>query len=191
MRVTAKLHRLGWPKGVEIKASILHRVQHDMAISEELRRNVNGDEIIKSILRSVKNSCSPRIDYIAVNKGGFTSSTFRKAPYGVAYNFLAGQLLSPLILHFNDCVLTVDKRNKETHSQKHFSAYIETKVLGDAHNCGKDVNLEILHEESHNNRGLQAVDYFAWSVNRKLQSKDSQFFDIFKDLVVIAEEWYK
>ncbi len=189
-RAKAKLYKRGWPRAIEIKASILHGLQHHKEIPERLRNEIDGDKFIKSILEKLESSCRPRIDYIVVKKDGFTNPTFKAAPYGIAYNFLAGKILFPLIRNMSDCFLTVDKRNKETHSQKHFDGYIKTTVIGDAYDKRKDIVLQIKHEESHSNTGLQAVDFFCWSINRKMQNRDSRFFDVFTDLVETAHEWY-
>lgn len=96
----------------------------------------------------------------------------------------------PLILEIKDCFLTVDKRNKEMHNQKHFDGYIETRVRGDAFEKGIDLELEIKHDDSQTNYGLQAVDFFSWSIYRTIARKDERFFKIFEDLVKIGEKWY-
>ena len=118
------------------------------------------------------------------------SLSFKNAPYGVIYNFFAGKILVPIILNYKDCFLTVDKRNKEMHNQKHFDGYIETKARGDAFEKETELHLEIEHGESQVNYGLQAVDFFSWSVFRKATNKDLKFFRIFEELVQINEEWY-
>ena len=189
-RKTAKLYNMGWPKEIEIKASILHGLNSNNNISQDVKNNISGDEFIKEILLSLKNSCSPRIDYIAVGKDGLQDPSFRSAPYAIAYNFFAGKILIPIILECKDCFLTIDKRNKEMHAQRHFDGYIETKARGDAFEKKIDINLEIKHDESQNNFGLQVVDFFSWSIYRKIKNKDIRFFRIFEDLIHLKEEWY-
>jgi hypothetical protein len=185
------LYKLGWPKQIEIKASILHGLKRNKQIPQTVKEKIDGDQFIKDVLLTLKNSCSPRVDYIAVKKGGLTDDAFRRAPYGITYNFYAGKILVPLILEYRDCHLTVDKRNKEMHHQKYFTGYIETKARGDAFEKGIDVtSIEIKHGESDIEYGLQAVDFFSWSIYRKISYKDLRFLELFKDLVRIKEEWY-
>lgn len=186
----SKLYTLGWPKEIEIKANILHSLKSNPNIPQVVKDNVNGDNFIQEVLISLKNSCSPRIDYIIVNKEGLKPGTFDKAPYGIAYNYFAGKILIPIILDCKDCYLTIDKRNKEMHNHMHFSGYIETKVRGDAMEKGIDINLEIKHGESQNESGLQAVDFFSWSIYRNFAHNDSRFLDIFTELIKIKEKWY-
>ena len=189
-RKTAKLYNLGWPKEIEIKASILHGLRMNKYIPQELKNSINGDDFIREILRSLKYACSPRIDYIIIGKEGLADPCFRNAPYGIAYNFFAGKVLIPIILNFKNCFLTIDRRNKEMHAQRHFDGYIETKARGDAFEKKIGVNLEIKHDDSQNNYGLMAVDFFSWGIYRKMKDKDVRFFEIFEDLVQIREEWY-
>lgn len=189
-RKMAKLYTLGWPKEMEIKASTLHGLNFKKNISQDIKDNINEDEFIKEILFSLKNSCAPRIDYIILRKDGLQDPSFRNAPYGIAYNFFAGKILIPIILEYRDCFLTIDKRNKEMHAQRHFDGYIETKARGDAFENKIDINLEIKHDESQVNYGLQAVDFFSWSIYRKIENNDLRFFKIFEDLIHLKEEWY-
>jgi hypothetical protein len=187
-RKRAKLYRLGWPKNIEIKASILHSMKFRRHIPQEVKQKVNGDKFIKEVLTSLKYSCSPRIDYIIVRKDRLTDPSFRSAPYGIAYNFFAGRVLIPLILSYKNCVLTVDRRNKEVHSQKHFDGYIETKAYDEAFEKHIAINLQIDHAAF--DYGLQAVDFFSWSVYRRINRKDKSFFRIFEELVGTKQEWY-
>lgn len=187
---SAKLYRLGWPRELEIKATNLHNLKNNKEIPQAVKNLIDGDKFIEEILFSVKHACQPRIDYIVVNKDGIKDPSFRSSPYGITYNFFAGKVLVPLILEIKDCFLTVDKRNKEMHNQKHFDGYIETRVRGDAFEKGIDLELEIKHDDSQTNYGLQAVDFFSWSIYRTIARNDERFFRIFKDLVKIGEKWY-
>ena len=188
----AKLYKLGWPKEVEIKATVLHNLRHQDNIPDEVKNAINGDDVIKNTLLSLSRACYPRVDYIVVNKDYITSESFRNSPYGVAYNFFAGKILVPLILDLENCLLTVDQRNKEMHHHKHFDGYIETKLSEESFESRANFNLEdIKHDESRSNWGLRAADYFSWAVYRKIANNDSRFFNVFKDILdVHSNEWY-
>jgi len=189
-RKKAKLYKLGWPKEVEIKASVLYSLRRNKKIPQKVKNNIRGDSFIQEVLISLKNSCSPKIDYIIVRKDGLQDASFRSSPYGIAYNFFAGKILIPIILKYKDCFLTIDRRNKEMHPHKHFDGYIETTARGEAFEKGINLSLEIRHEESSINSGLQAVDFFSWSIYRKVRNGDTRFFNIFKDLIMQNYEWY-
>lgn len=189
-RKKAKLYKAGWPKNIEIKASVLHNLKLQKNLPENIKKTISGDDFIIEILTSLKNACLPRIDYIAVKKDKMTDNSFRNAPYGIVYNFYAGKILVPLVCACESCFLTVDKRNKEVHTLRHFDGYIETRIREEAFNKGIKVDFQIEHGESHVISGLQAVDFFSWAVYRKIAYNDTRFFTIFKDKVKIKEEWY-
>jgi len=189
-RKHAKLYRKGWPKDIEIKASLLHGLNFNKKIPLKLKKSITGDQFIKETLKSLKNSCSPRIDFFAVNKDEIVDEEFKHASYGIAYNYFAGKLLIPLIVNCRDSYITLDERSKETHSQMHFNGYLETQVRGYAIENNLNIRLEIEHANSRNNYGLQAVDYFSWSIYRKIEHNDESFFNIFKNLIKTKERWY-
>jgi len=186
----AKLYKLGWPKKTEIKANILHGLNRNRRLRKKLNVSIEGDEFIKEILTSVKNSCHPRIDCITINKDKIKDESFRNAEYGIAYNYFAGKLLCPLIMELQNCELTVDRRSKETHPKKHFNDYLKTQVIGEAFERSIKTTLNIHHLESHKNLGLQVVDFFSWGLYRHIAYRDSQFYDIFKELICGFQRWY-
>ena len=118
-----KLYKLGWPRDVEIKANTLHNLRRNKKLCTCLKETVNGDEYIKEVLTSIKNSCQPRIDYLVVYKEKIKDESFKSANYGIAYNFFSGKLLIPLVKDLKECKVFVDPRNKERHSKKHFESY--------------------------------------------------------------------
>ncbi len=73
---------------------------------------------------------------------------------------------------------------------KYFDGYIETMLFKKAIAEGVSMNSVIRHEESHMSYGLQAVDFFAWSIYRAKNNQDRRFIKIFDHLVENKEEWY-
>ena len=76
---------------LEIKASVLHNMMQNNNIPQRVKDNIDGGQFIKDILRALKQSCKPQIDYITVRKDKFTSPSFKNASYGIAYNFFSWQ----------------------------------------------------------------------------------------------------
>ena len=185
-----KLYKLGWPRNVEIKATNLHGMKHDWRIPQDVKDAINGDDYIVKILESIKYSCQPRIDHITINKGRIRRASLRRAEYGIAYNYFSWELLRPMLIDFKNCKLIVDPKNKERHSKRHFEGYIETEVLKLMMGSRLAISFGIEQPDSHTNLGLQAVDFFSWSINRYVTGKGSQFYNIFKDLIVIGRRWY-
>jgi len=68
--------------------------------------------------------------------------------------------------------------------------YIETMLYREALEAELSLDFDITHEESHSNYGLQAVDFFTWSVYRAKSKGDMRCLEVFEDLVENKEEWY-
>lgn len=185
-----KLYKLGWPRNVEVKATNLHGMKHDWRIPQKVKDVINGDGYIVKIIESIKYSCQPRIDYITINKDRIQKVSLRQAEYGIAYNFFSWELLRPIVIHLKNCKLIVDPKNKERHSKRHFEGYIGTEALKLKMGSRIAISFDIEQPDSHMSLGLQAVDFFSWSINRHITGKGSQFYDIFRDLIVIGKRWY-
>ncbi len=170
----------GWDKSKEIKAYELYK---DKKV---------GRKAVSEVLTVLSSIDTLEISYIVVNKNKIKQESFKESPYGIAYNYFTGVLISELI--FNDGIhnvhITYDKKNKETHLHRHFKEYLHTKIYGLALEKDLDVNLEIIGDDSTNNYGLSAVDYFSWALFRKFEHKDDSFFELFSDKLKRRREWY-
>ena len=179
-RKFASFIKKGWNKDKELKAYSLCRYRRF------------GRNAVASILQTLITIPSLEINYIAVNKNKITNQSFRQAPYGTAYNYFSGTLLSEMMFQdgLHDISLIYDMRNKETHENKHFREYLETKIVGKAFENDTNVNILIKGGLSHQHYGLLAVDYFSWAIFRKFEHKDNSFFHLFERKVRRKREWY-
>jgi len=179
-REFASFIKIGWDKTRECKAFNLYK---DVRF---------GAKAISSVIDTLVTIPSLEINYIVINKTKITNKSFRGAPYGTAYNYFTGVLLSEIIFidGLNNVHLIYDKRNKETHQNKHFREYLETKILGTALEKNTDVNLLIRGYESHQCYGLLAADYFSWAIFRRFEYKDHRFYKMFEKRLKRRREWY-
>lgn len=170
----------GWNKRKELKANSLNRDRRF------------GRTAVSSVLNTLITIPSLEINYIVINKEMITNQSFRQAPYGTAYNYFTGILLSDIVFRdgFNDAYLIYDKRNKESHKNQHFQEYIETKIFGTALENNINVSFSLEGGESHKHYGLLAADYFSWAIFRKFEHNDDFFFELFKDKLGCRREWY-
>ena len=188
-RFNAELINKGWAKSDEIKANSLHNIGHNDELPDIVKSNIYGDDYIKKLLNTVIGYCDVEVNYIILNKAKVINDQLKKAPYGIVYNYLTGKILFPVIANYIDSILTIDKRNKEIHTQKHFDGYIQTEILKKSLENNSNIQIEIKHEESHSNLGLQLVDFFSWSINRKYVADDDRFYNIFSKNIKIKIEW--
>ncbi len=52
-----------------------------------------------------------------------------------------------------------------------------------------NVPLNIYHERSHNNAGLQAVVLFCWGIFRKYEKGDDNWYNIYRSAIVFETEY--
>lgn len=179
-RQFAKFIKTGWPKQKEVKSH---------ALFVDRRFGAKAMETIINLLTSVP---TLEISYIVINKDGITNEPFRNAPYGTAYNYFAGILLSEMVFQdkMYDIHLIYDIRNKETHPKKHFKEYLEAKICEKSLENNVDTSISIVGSPSHEVYGLLAVDYFSWALYRKFEYGDDRFSKIFKNKLKRVRKWY-
>jgi hypothetical protein len=177
----------GWPNRREIKAASLFNARRDLEIPASYRYKKNPSEPLVKIFRKLQD-CDFEADYISVRKDGLTEA-LKSAPYGIIYNYLAGQVLEYRFKNAVEIGLVVDATNKEAHSGRHFDGYVQTKAF----EVGQGLRrFHVQHCDSTTTLGLRVVDYISWSVYRKCESKDRGFYDLIsrKFNKVNCREWF-
>lgn len=103
------------------------------------------------------------------------------------YNFLAKFLIQKIDLSTVNPALTlvVDKcKNKDEIAD--FNAYLENQLEA---SLPLNIPLNIYHEDSRANPGLQAVDCFCWGIYRKYQHRDTQWYQTFAGQIAFETEY--
>lgn len=128
-----------------------------------------------------------RIYTIALNKkriyGNLQSSVGKKK----LYNFLARFLLQKVDLSRpgNAVTLVIDKsKNKDEIAD--FNTYVANQLEA---LLPLEVPLNIYHERSHENAGLQAVDLFCWGIFRKYERNDHEWYRLFRSKSTYETEY--
>lgn len=168
----------GWNKDEEIKAVNIHR------------NRKFGEHSITDYLNAINVIRSLQISYLAINKSKITNESFRNTPYGIGYNFFTGQLISELIFTHGmyKFLLIYDERNKESHPNQSFQQYLQTLIYGKAFENNMTVDVKFVGANSKVVYGLRAVDFFCWSIYRKITTGDDTFYRIFSDKLLCVNE---
>lgn len=180
----AILYNAGWPRNLEIKGHTLWSSPYKGTIPKSI--SDRRDETIKRILASICDGPN-RVHYSIVKKEKLDPHLMA-APYGVAYNYLCGNLICNAYNNNNfrgDLEIVVDQRSKETHSKMKFDGYLQTKLVCD---CIHKQYLNITHSESAEVIGLQAVDFLSWALFRSFERKDHSFRPLVDKIVGFKEE---
>ena len=184
-REKAKLYSAGWPKHIEIKGTTVWGSPHNLAIPRQI--SDQRVDILNKIISSLV--ASPISVHYSVARKKHLTANLMRAEYGIAYNYLCGNLLCRAYKdHFRGPLdIIVDQRSKETHSKMKFDGYIETRLVSD---CDHVENLSIQHLESDKTLGLQAVDFLSWAIFRKYEHRDPQFREIVLPRIGYRDDWY-
>lgn len=124
---------------------------------------------------------------MALNKMRVNDNLQSAAGKKKLYNFLARILLQQVDLTApgNAVTLVIDKsKNKDEIAD--FNEYVANQL--DAL-LPLEVPLNIYHERSHENTGLQAVDLFCWGIFRKYEHRDYRWYREFGAKVAYETEY--
>jgi hypothetical protein len=104
------------------------------------------------------------------------------------YNFMARQVLDQIPFNKSKnerIIFTIDK-SKGKLGVKEFNDYILRQLEG---RINPKVPFDIYHEDSKKNKGLQAVDMFAWGIRRKYEFGDKQWYQIFQEKIKFDKQY--
>lgn len=94
------------------------------------------------------------------------------------YNYIVKELIGSLPKYesLSNVHLTIDNcKNKS--QRKDFNQYIEAHLET---NLSPKTQIHISHENSQNNKCLQAIDLFCWGIQRKYELKDTEWLELYE-----------
>jgi hypothetical protein len=100
------------------------------------------------------------------------------------YNFAANIILDRLIKSKKidnnmQLSLVVDRKDTKKHLKDNFVSYI-TKAMKER----RSGNFEMSLAASHDEKGLQAVDFISWAIFRKYEQEDFEFYELIKNKII-------
>mgnify|MGYP001566084778 CR=1 FL=1 len=107
--------------------------------------------------------------------------------YNYITNILVDRIFSKKLVDKNkNIILVASKRETNKFLNLNFEDYIRS-VIKNNHKLDIDVQIKTPSEE----KSLQAVDFISWSIFRKYESSDLEYYKIIKKLIVEENELYK
>lgn len=164
------------------------------AVSRTLKNKLNQKKTIKRMVTELKGSQTTleikqyfyrqmpdsgwRIYSVTLNKARVEDHLRSREGKKKLYNFLARFLLEKVKFpeHLDRVHLVVD-RCKNQEEIKDFNQYVENQLQA---LLPLQTRLQIFHERSDANAGLQAVDLFCWGVARKDGENDREWYNVFR-----------
>jgi len=173
-RFNARQYRNGWPKTVEIKATNLWNCSRYLPAATASVFGQTKEEEIQGLLTSIC-ALPVEIDFGVVNLAN-TDAHLRQLDKSILFNYFARQVLEDRLMACSKVNLYVDQRDKEYHRLAKFDGYIQTQIQIQRHERGlPPIQLDIQHCLSHKVRGLEAVDFVSWILQRSYELNDERW----------------
>ncbi len=168
-----------------LKNKLNHRKQNKRVV-EELHATSLSYPIKQYFYKQIRNQ-DWDVYAIALNKTRVYDYLTNKPGRKKLYNYLSKLLLDQVDLSFANPAVTliVDKcKNKEEIAD--FNQYLTNQLEA---RLPLNVSLNIHHEDSKANKGLQAVDLFCWGIYRKYEHGDTEWYDNYRVRIRFETEY--
>lgn len=100
--------------------------------------------------------------------------------YNYTANILLDRMYNKKILNDGETVyIYIDQRETNKFLKKNFEDYLKNNLVEKANN-----NFDILIRPSHTEKCLQAVDFISWTLFRKYEQGDYEYYEIIKDKII-------
>lgn len=100
--------------------------------------------------------------------------------YNFTANIILDRLINTKLIDGNKHIsLVVDRKDTKKHLRENFIAYI-TEAMKKRRGGSFEMSLAASHDE----KGLQAVDFISWAVFRKYEKGDFEFYELIKNKIV-------
>jgi Protein of unknown function (DUF3800) len=130
-----------------------------------------------------------RLFTVILNKSRVNDDLRRPYAKKKLYNFLARFILEKIDLSTAAPAVTlVTDRCKNREEIRDFNSYVANQLEA---LLPLNVPLNIYHERSHDNQGLQAVDLFCWGIFRKYETGDTEWYDVYRDAIAFETEYLR
>ena len=126
---------------------------------------------------------------VVLNKSRVNEDLRRPHAKKKLYNFLARFILEKIDLSdAAPAVTLITDRCKNREEIRDFNSYVANQLEA---LLPLNIPLNIYHERSHDNQGLQAVDLFCWGILRKYEMGDTEWYDVYGDAIAFETEYLR
>lgn len=142
----------------------------------EIKFNNSNRWLRRKVLHCIRDF-DPDIAYIIMKKENVYEH-LRSYPSSTRlYNYVATILLENVVPNYRGPIeIVIDKRDGSRYIQENFEDYIRDKL--------NYPSLRIVHKDSKEDRGLQAVDFICGAIFRYYNSNDDSYYSIIQDCLI-------
>lgn len=166
----------------------LNRNKSGNSVAHELKGAKTTLAIKKYFSRNlVQKGC--RLYTVILNKQRVYDRLQKSQAKKKLYNFLARFILEKIDLNNASTAVTlILDRCKNKEEIRDFNNYVENQMEA---LLPLNIPLNIYHERSHENAGLQAVDLFCWGIFRKYEKDETDWYDVYRNMIVFETEYLR
>ena len=172
-----------------VRKTLRNKINHkrkNKRVVEELHATHDSIETKAYFYQKIKNQ-DWQIYAVVLNKVRVYDYLTSKPGRKKLYNYLANFLLKRIDLrNVNPAVTMVVDRCKNKAEIEDFNQYLANQLEA---RLPLKVPLNITHEDSKANTGLQAVDSFCWGIYRKYEHGDLEWYRYFADKIIFETEY--
>ena len=167
-----------------IKNMRRNKFKKELKKTNEIKASKSSPELRKYMLKKL-NNIDYYIYYSALNlkecKNEFLNTNHHKK-----YNYVAGELAKSISFNCNSLDIRIDKSMGKQITRDDFNQYFEKNLQ-----LNNSINkMFIYHSNSHSFSGLQFVDLIAWSIFRKYEIGDLQYYTIIEKNIKNSSKLY-
>jgi hypothetical protein len=166
----------------------LNRSKSGSRIVQELKGVKTSLEIKKYFYRNLSQK-GWKLYSVILNKQRVYENLQKSKEKKKLYNFMARFIIEKI--EFKDsgtAVTLILDRCKNKEEIRDFNNYIENQLEAV---LPLNIPLNIYHERSHENAGLQAVDLFSWGVFRKYEKGENEWYNVYRRAIVFETEYLR
>ena len=148
----------------------------------ELHASHEKDETRVKMIRMISEVDSLKIMTIILNKKKVHIDLQNQKNYLYNYtaNIILDRLINTKLIDKSQYIdLIVDRKDTKKNLKENFISYI-TKAMHLRHHKNFKMSLVASHED----KGLQAVDFISWAIFRKYEKGDFEFYEIIRDKII-------
>lgn len=130
-----------------------------------------------------------RVYTVILNKQRVYDNLQKQQTKKKLYNFLARFILERIDLALiGSAVTLITDRCKNREEIRDFNSYVANQLEA---LLPLNIPLNIYHELSHENAGLQAVDLFCWGIFRNYEAGDKAWYNVYKGAIAFETEYLR
>lgn len=158
-------------------------------VPKEIKFNKSSHEVrIQLLQKLVENN--GQFGYIYINKIKIFEYLRKHPEINYIYNQMIFYLIENLIEQEqirDHITLYIDQRSKNKDIKKNISTYLKRQIDP----ILSPYRLHARFERSHNSRGVQCADCICGGVHRMFEKNERQYFDIFRNNIIIRRELFR